>query len=84
MSSFFLQDSHKSYPRGRRRHVKHQKKQDYDREERRSHSELRSNTHCQNEDECNGNASYLSASSKQDPHHNSTGNIGKGKKYIIH
>ncbi|GFU40363.1 protein FAM13A [Trichonephila clavipes] len=73
-SEELLKDTHKIYPRGRRRHIRHPKHRSY--EERRSQSELRTNTHYENEDEFNGNSSHLlSTYDKTDIQHNSTGSL---------
>ncbi|GFT03924.1 protein FAM13A [Nephila pilipes] len=73
-SEELLKDTHKIYPRGRRRHIRHPKHKSY--EERRSQSELRTNSHYENEDEFNGNSSHLlSTYDKTDVQHNSTGSL---------
>ncbi|GIY31481.1 protein FAM13A [Caerostris extrusa] len=75
-SEELLKDTHKIYPRGRRRHIRHPKHRSY--EERRSQSELRTNSHYENEDEFNGNSSNThSLYDKTDVQHNSTGSLGK-------
>ncbi|KAG8178715.1 hypothetical protein JTE90_024837 [Oedothorax gibbosus] len=70
-----LKDSHKIYPRGRRRFVRpHKTKTEV--VARRSQSELRTSTHLENEDEFNGNSSgTLSMYDKTNVQHNSTGNL---------
>ncbi|CAL1298829.1 unnamed protein product [Larinioides sclopetarius] len=74
-SEEMMKDTHKIYPRGRRRHIRHPKHRSY--EERRSQSELRTNTHYENEDEFNGNSHAHSLYDKNDVQHNSTGSLNE-------
>ncbi|GBM23560.1 Protein FAM13A [Araneus ventricosus] len=74
-SEEMMKDTHKIYPRGRRRHIRHPKHRSYS--ERRSQSELRTNTHYENEDEFNGNSHTHSLYDKNDVQHNSTGSLNE-------
>ncbi|KFM68519.1 hypothetical protein X975_01596, partial [Stegodyphus mimosarum] len=78
-----LKDSHKSYPRGRRRHIKHHKK-GFDVEERRSRSELRITSRLHNEDEFNGNSTNLSRDSKNELQYSSTGTLDENSPETRH
>ncbi|XP_055949341.1 protein FAM13B-like isoform X1 [Argiope bruennichi] len=79
-SEEMMKDTHKIYPRGRRRHIRHPKHKSYD--ERRSQSELRTNTHYENEDEFNGNPHSLY--DKNDMQHNSTGSLNESGVDVRH
>ncbi|XP_035209208.1 protein FAM13A-like isoform X2 [Stegodyphus dumicola] len=78
-----LKDSHKSYPHGRRRHIKHHKK-GFDVEERRSRSELRITSRLHNEDEFNGNSTNLAQDSKNELQYSSTGTLDENSPETRH
>ncbi|XP_054716887.1 unconventional myosin-IXAb-like [Uloborus diversus] len=79
----FMKETHKSYPRGRRRHVRHHKNKDLAFDERRSKSELRSGSHHAGED-CNGNDSMLSETSKNELQYSSTGTLDESSSDLRH